>query len=208
MDDLDDLGNSSATDRSATASDEGRGGSRAGSNVHHLDDLRSTLNQRSADQRGGLLQDLDYLHGGWGGARNGGQVDGSGGGSMTATAASGDDLHLEDLGSSLVAVAAAIAGTSGVATGVSAALLVDDLDDLDRATGTVSAMVAATTASLVAAASVTTAAAQAESALQVGSTTAATSAAATASEETQEASVGHSEQSTHANEDLEGDEAF
>lgn len=137
---------------------------------------------------------------------------------MAAAAASGDDLHLDDLGSSLVAVAAAIAGASGVssrrvATGVSAALLVDDLDDLDRATGTVSAVVATTTAatSVVAAASVTTAstvttAAQAESALQVGSAAAATSSAA--SKEAQEASVGHSEQSTHTNEDLEGDEAF
>jgi len=190
VDDLDDLGDGTAARRGA-ATDEGGSSPVSGGHIHHLDDLGRTLDQRGTHNGCGFLQDLDDLHGGGGVCVF----------VATAAAAARNYLNLVDLGSSLVGVAAAIRGTGGVADAAATALLVDHLDDLDGATRSMASVPMATTS--VATASVATAssiAAQADARLQARSTAATTAS----SEETQEASVGHSEQSTHANEDLEG----
>lgn len=189
VNDLDDLGHGTAANR--RAADEGWSSHGSRCHIHHLDNLRSALDQRGTHNGCGFLQDLDHLDGG-GGGPSWRQISGSRSGSIATAAAARDDLHLEDLGSRLVAIAAAIASAGGVAN---AALLMDHLDHLDWATGSMAAIAA--TATTTAAASVATTASEVKAA-----TTASTAATA---EESQEASVGHSEQSTHANEDLHAD---
>lgn len=188
--------------------------------VQYLDDLwGAALNDGSATDVSAtngarfLVQYLDHLNGG--GSLGVVVVDGSGSGARAAR----DDLHFVDLRRRSIAVAAGITAagvtttgvtTTGVATARDAALLVNDLNDLDGSVSmggaaTIMTAMGATIGATIraATAAATSTATQTQASLKSTAGAATTTAAATTAEQTQEASIGHSEESTQANEDLE-----